>query len=163
MRQHLRLGVVDQKHIDQLQCFGQLFRRTVDPVIHGVAPGEANLIHVAADISLQSRLNIREEQEICICIFLWDARLEGLENVKVGVVSFGFVEIVHVRSTPAKGLAVSPLQTANVDTVLLENSFLLRAKVLADYADDAHFCEVTRGQREIRGGASKDVLYGAGG
>ena len=81
-----------------------------------------------ADIGLQSGLNIGEEQEICIRIFLRDAGLEGLENVKVGVVSFGFVEIVDVRSPPAKGLAFSALQTANVNTVLVENFFLLWAK-----------------------------------
>ena len=56
--EHLGFGVVNQKHIDQLQCFRKLFRRALDPVIHGVAAGEPYALHVAADARLQRRLYV---------------------------------------------------------------------------------------------------------
>src|SRR5580692_13159128 len=63
-RKTLGFGVVDQEHVDTLECFDQVGTRTVDPVVHGVAAGEANSVHLAANRSLQSGMNIAQEQEL---------------------------------------------------------------------------------------------------
>ena len=39
-------GIVDQQHVNQLQGFDQLLARAVDPVVHGIAAGQGDILHV---------------------------------------------------------------------------------------------------------------------
>src|SRR5580704_5977236 len=116
--QHFRFGIVDEKNIDELQRFTQFGERAFDPVIHGVAAGQAYAAHLAPHIGLQGRLNVGKEKKFGVFVLFWNARLKALENVKIGKVRFGFVEVFAVGSAPAEGFAWGVLDAANVDSTL---------------------------------------------
>ncbi len=74
--EHLRFGVVDQQDVHELQRFRQLLERALDPVIHGVAAGQAYTIHLAANVGLQRRLDIREEKEFGVFVLCRECAAE---------------------------------------------------------------------------------------
>ena len=125
------------KHVHELQCFGKFCRRAIDPVIHGVAAGEADALHLAAHVGLQCRLDVGQEEKVGVFVLLGDAGLKSFEDVEVGVVGFRFVEVVGIGSAPAECLALRALDAAGVDVVLMENLFLLGAEIFADDGHDA--------------------------
>src|SRR5579862_5132663 len=141
--QHLGLGVVDQENVDQLQSFAEFLKGALDPVIHGVASREADAVHLVANVGLQSGLDIGEEKEIGVFVFLRNAGLKFFEDVQVGESSLRFVQVVGVGAAPAESLARSAFQAADVDVVATEDLFLLGAEVFADYSNDAHLREIT--------------------
>ena len=128
------------------------WQRAFDPVIHGVAAGQAHAVHLAPHVGLQGRLNIRQEKKLRILVLFRNARLKSLEDIQVGEIRFGFVQVVGIGTAPAKRLAFGSLEAAGVDAVLAKNLFLLGAEVFADHGHDAHLCEVTGGQGKVGGG-----------
>ena len=159
--QHLGFGVVDQQDIDQLQRFREFLGRAFDPVIHGVAAGQAHTVHLAADIGLQRGLDVGQEQKLGVFVLFRNLRVESLEYVQVGEVGLRLVEVVGVGSAPAKGLALGALDAARVDAVLVEDILLLGTEVLAHDGDDAHLGEVAGRQRKVRGGAAENIFHAA--
>ena len=59
--QHFGFTVIDQQDIHQLQGFVQFAARTLNPKIHGVAAGKANLLHFAPDSGLQTGMDIGQK------------------------------------------------------------------------------------------------------
>ena len=62
--QRFGFGIVDQQHIHHLQGFEQFLARAVDPVIHGVAAGQAHAFHIPSHRRLQIRMNIGQKQKL---------------------------------------------------------------------------------------------------
>src|SRR5215469_5414940 len=116
------------------------------------------MVHVASDIGLQCRLDIGEEEKIGVFVFFGDARLERLEDIEVREVSLRFVQVVGVSASPAEGLPVGTLDTANIDTTLVEDNLLLGSEVIAHDRNDPHLSEVTRGERKVGGSACQNVF-----
>src|SRR5581483_396744 len=163
MRQHLGFGVINQQHVDQFEGFGQFLGSAVDPIVHRVTAGEPYMVHVPAHVRLQRWLDVGQEQEISVFVFFGNTGLECLEYVEIGIVRFGFVEIIDVRSAPAEGLPFGALEPARVDPMLLKNFLLFGAEVFAHDSDYPDLREVAGCEREIGGSASQNVLYAAGG
>ena len=161
--QHFRFGVVDEKDVDEFQGFAEFLERALDPVIHGVAAGQAHAVHLAAHVGLQGGLDVGQEKELGVFVFLRNARLEALENVQIGEIRFGFVEVFAVGSSPAEGLALGALDASNVDSTLEENLFLLGAEVFAHHGHDAHLGEIACGQRKVGCGSGQNFLHAARG
>src|SRR5208283_5290849 len=159
--QHLRLGVVDQQHVHQLQGFGEFLRSAFNPVIHGIAAGKAHAVHLAPYVGLQSGLDVGQEQEVGVFVLVGDARLKSLKDIQIREVGFGFVEVVSIGPAPAKCFAAGALDAARVDVVLLEDFLLIGTEIFADDGDDAHLGEVGGGQGKVGGGSAQNIFYTA--
>src|ERR1700728_2072729 len=61
LRQHFHFGVVDQKRVETFEHAGQVFGVVLDPVVHGVAAHHLHLWHLAADVFLESGIDVGEE------------------------------------------------------------------------------------------------------
>ena len=59
---HARFAIVDQQKIPVADGRQQLVAKIVDPEIHGVAAGQAQVVHLRAHAALQSRLDVAEQQ-----------------------------------------------------------------------------------------------------
>ena len=70
---------------------------------------------MCGDNGLQRWLYVGQEQELCVFILRWNAGLESFEDVEIGIVRLGFVEVVAYRAAPAEGLALGAFQAARVD------------------------------------------------
>ena len=159
VRDHFHFGIVDQQHVHQSQHVCQLLRRSVDPEIHGVAPGQAHSIHFLADRDLQRGMDIRQKQELGVGVLFGNFWLELLEHVEVGEIRLGFVQIVRIAAAPAESLARRALNPAGIDATLLQHVFMFRREVVANHCYDAHGGKVAGRQREMRGCAAQNVLY----
>jgi hypothetical protein len=157
--EHLRFGIVDQQDVYEFQGFLEFFERAFDPVIHGVASGQAHTVHLAPHVCLQGRLNIRQKKELGVVILFRNARLECLEYVQVREVCLRLVQIVGIRAAPAERLAFGSLDAAGIDAVLAEDLFLLGTEIFADHSHDAHFCEITGCQGKIRGCPAQNIFH----
>ena len=58
-----------RQYVDQLQGFDQVRTRALDPVIHGVAAGETNSVHLLPHRGLQSGMDIAKKQEFRVRVF----------------------------------------------------------------------------------------------
>ena len=157
--QHLRFGIVNQKHIDQFQGLGEFSASAVDPVIHGVAAGQADTVHVLAHIGLQGGLNVCQKQILAIFVFLRNARLKLLEDVEIGKRGFGFVEIVGVGTTPTECFALGALDSAGIDSSFLEHVFVFRCKIVSDHRHYTHLCEIAGGKRKVGCRTAEDPFH----
>src|SRR5580704_938262 len=151
---HFGFGIVNQQNVDILQRLGEIFSETGDPEIHGIAAGKANTVHLFADLALQHRMNVGEEEELGIKIRLRNTRFEVLEDVELGEVGFRFIQIVEILSAPAKGLAGRALNTASVNAAFLQDVFVIGGEVVAYHRDDANVGKVAGREREVSGGSS---------
>ena len=126
--QHFGFGVVDQQYVHQLQGFRQFLARALNPVIHGVASGEAHAVHLPPHVGLQGRLDVGQKQKLGVFVLLRNSRLKFLKHVQIGEVGLGFVEIFGVGAAPAKSFAGGALDAAGVDAALLQDVFMLAVK-----------------------------------
>ena len=110
---------------------------------------------------MQRGLDVGKEQELGVFVLLRNLRLEGFEDVKVGVVGLGLVEIVGVGTAPAKSFAFGAFDAARVDAVLAEDVLLGGTEVFADDGDHADLGEVAGCEGEIGGGATENVFHAA--
>ncbi len=85
------------------------------------------------------------------------------EDVELGVVRLGFVQVFEIRAFPEEAFAGGVLNAARIDVAGFEDGFLLGAEVLADDGDDAHVGEEAGGERKVGGGAAEAALAAAGG
>ena len=107
--QHFGLGIVDQQHVDELQRLRQFLRLAVDPVIHGVAAHQPRVAHLPPHPGLQQGIDVGEEEKVGVEKFLRDLRVEILEDVQLGEVGLGFVEVLSVLSRPEERFAAGML------------------------------------------------------
>jgi hypothetical protein len=77
----------------------------LDPVVHGVAGDELDVGHGFADAALEDGIDVGEEEEFGVAIGVGNLGLEGGEDVEVGDVGLGFVEVVEVGAFPEEALA----------------------------------------------------------
>src|SRR5215469_2256186 len=121
------------------------------------------MVHLAAHLRLQRRLNVGEEKKIRVLVLLRDAWLKGLENIQVGKTGFRLVQVLQIRTAPAERLALGAFQAACIDVVVAEDFLLLGAKIPTNNGDHAHLCEIAGRQRKVGGSAAKNILDGARG
>ncbi len=88
---------------------------------------------------------------VAVAIALGDFRLEGLEDVELGVHGVGFVEVVFVKSLPAEGLAGDALQALQIDGAVLEEIDMFGGEVLPGHRHYSHFREEGGGDAEEDG------------
>ena len=86
----------------------------IDPVVHGVAADELDVGHFFADAALEDGIDIGEEEKLGVAIGLGNFGLEGGEDIEVGDVGFGFIQVVEEvgdlprRSFSCRGRARCP-------------------------------------------------------
>ncbi len=85
-------------------------------------------------------------------------RLEAFEDIEVGEVGLGLVEVIGVGAAPAEGFALGVLDSTDVDAAVFEEPLLRGTEVFADDSYDANIGEVTGRQRKIGGSTSKNVF-----
>src|SRR5580704_767994 len=119
------------------------------------------MVHFVADFGLQGGLNVAQEQKFRIHVLGGNARPEFLENVQLGEIGFGLVQVLKILAAPAEGLAFSVFNSTDVDITFLEDFFVLGGEVFADHGDDAHLGEVARSEGEVSAGSTEDVLHAA--
>ena len=73
-----------------------------------------------------------------------------LEDVQLGEIGLGFVQILQILPAPAKGLALHMLDAAGIDAPLLQNVFVFGLEVIAHHADDAHIGKKAGRHGEVR-------------
>ena len=161
--QHLGFAVVNQQNVHHAEGFAQLGVGALDPEIHGVAASQLYVRQVTADGCLQAGMDIAEKKDVAVAVLGGNSRLEFFEDVQVGEIGFGFVEIVEILSAPAKGLPFRVLDAAGVHAAFLQDVFVFGGEVLANDGDDAYVSEITGGEREIGCGAAENVLSFPGG
>ncbi len=153
--QHARFSVVDEQNVEALENFKQGRAMVLDPVIHGVAGDELDAGHGLAHAALQDGIDVGEEEKLGVAIGVGDFGLEGGEDIELGVVGLGLVEIFEIGAFPEEAFAGGVLDAARVDVAGGEDGFLLGAEVLADDGDDADIGEETGGEREVSGRAAR--------
>ena len=153
--EHARFGVVDEQDVEALENFEQRGAMVLDPVVHGVAGDELDVGHGFADAALQDGIDVGEEEEFGVGVGGGNFGLEGGEDVELGVVGLGFVEVFEIGAFPEEAFAGGVLDAARVDFARVEDGFLLGAEVLADDGDDANIGEEAGGKREVGGCAAR--------
>ncbi len=107
---------------------------------------------------LQAGVDVAEKKNVAVAVLGRNSRLEFFEDVQLGEVGLGFVEVVEILAAPAEGLPFCVLDAAGVHAALLQDVFVFGGEVLADDGDDAHVGEITGGEREVSCGAAENVL-----
>ncbi len=86
-------------------------------------------------------------------------RVEFLEYVQISERRLGLVEILRIRSTPAKCFPRNVLDAARIHTAFLQNVLVFRAKVIAHHGDHSHLREVAGRERKIRRRPAQNALH----
>ena len=107
-------------------------------------------------------MNVAEEQILGILVFRRNTRLEFLENIQLGEISFRFVEVLEVMTAPAKCLPFGMLNSARVNASLLEGVFMFCREVFANNRNHAHVCEIAGSKSKVGPGAAEDIVGAAG-
>src|ERR1700722_16711879 len=129
-----------------------------DPVIHGVATDHADFRHLLANVLLQHRVNVGQEEELAILIHRRHLGSERLEDVQLGIDRLRFVKALNVRPGPMKAFARSVFQSPGIDSALGQDGFVFRGEVFAPHANHPHIGEVTCGQGEVSGCAPQTTI-----
>src|SRR5262249_38941953 len=156
--QHFDFRVVDEQHVHHLQRPLDFRSCALYTLVDGVAAGEAHSVHLAANQSLQIRMNVGEEKKLGVAILVGNARLKFFENVQFGEISLSLVKIVHVVAAPAKGLPFRSFDSACVDLVLLEDLKMLICEIIADDAHHSYLREIACSKREKSRSTAQQVL-----
>ena len=133
----------------------------LDPVIHGVAGDELHIGHGFADAALQDGIDVGEEEKLGVAVGVGNLGLECGEDVEIGLVGLGFVEIVEIGAFPEEAFAGGVLDAAGVDLAAVEDGLLLGAEVFADDGDDADIGKEAGGKGEMSGRAAQATLAAA--
>src|SRR5215469_13827359 len=107
-------------------------------------------------------MNVAQEKEIGIFVVRGNLRLKFFKYIQLGEVRFGFVQTVHVMTTPAKSLALGMFDSSGVHASPSQYPLMLGGEVFADHGHNPHLGEIAGGERKIRGGATQDVLHSSG-
>src|SRR5205823_5664301 len=118
IRQYFGLGVIDQQNVDDLECLQQFAAGTIDPEIHGVAAGEAHLIHFQSYGALQTWIDIAQKKKFRIRVLLRNMRLELFEDVQVREIGFRFVQVIVILPAPTEGLSLGMLNATRIYTAI---------------------------------------------
>ena len=112
-------------------------------------PTSLRVGHGFAHASLKDRIDVGEEEKLGIVVGGGDLGLERSEDVQIGVVGLGFVEIVEVGAFPEEAFAGGTFDAACVDLARVEDGFFGGAEVFADDGDDADVGEEAGGEGEV--------------
>src|SRR5581483_5400431 len=112
-----------------------------------------------SDCRLQRRMNIAEKQVKRIQIFFGDAGLESFEEVQLGKVGFGLVQVIEVLSSPAERFSLGTLQAAGVHTTLGQDTLMAGCEIVAHHGHDAHISKIARCQRKVGGRPAQHVFH----
>ena len=149
--EHARFPVVDQQEIPAANGSQQLFPEILDPEVHGVAAGQANILHLRTDAGLQARLDVAHQQIRRVQIAGWKFGIEVGEHVQVRLKRFAIVHIRRVLAGPEKSLAGDALQTFQIHAVAGQQIRVLFREIVPDHGDDADLGEIARGQGNVCG------------
>src|ERR1700722_20084585 len=156
---HFRFTIVDQQEVPVADGRKQLVTEIGDPVVHGVAAGQAHVRHLIADRRLQSGLNVAEQKIFCRLVFLGNLGIEVRENVQVGLKRGAIVHVVGIFSGPKKRLPRDAFQTFEIDPVMGQQVGIFLSEIVAHDADGSGFCKEARGKRYIGGGTSEHTVH----
>jgi hypothetical protein len=97
------------------------------------------------DAQLQFRVDIGQEEVTTMLIGCRDPGPKIFEDIEVGLVGDGLVEVMGVLPLPTKGFPLSLLQACEVDPSFLKEGEMSFWKVHADGADEVHLAEKAGG------------------
>jgi len=147
-----QLLVVEDQAVDAADDLDQLVPGDVDPQIHRIQCDEPGVGALLADLELQSRLDVGEEQNLRGARRGRELGLEVLEHVQLGVKRLTRVEVPAVLALPEERLAAGDtLDVVDLGATGAQDRQLLLTEVVTDRADDVNLIEQRRGEREVGG------------
>jgi len=159
--EHAGFAVVDEEEVPALEGFEQGGAGDVDPEIHGVAAGEAGLLHLVADAFLEGGLDVAEEEVGGVFVGGGEFGVEVGEDVEVGDECGAVVHVVGVDALPEEGFAGDALEAFDADVAGGEEVDVGLGKVVADDADDVDGGEVGGREGDVSAGAAEHAVDGA--
>ena len=99
--------------------------------------------------------DVAEKDDGGFLVFRWQCRSEMFEDVQSDRSRLASVQIPHVFTRPAKGLARSDFQSGEIDIAPLEEFYVLAGKILSDNPHQVHRTVEAGGDRSIRSRASQ--------
>ena len=123
----------------------QFFAEIRDPEIHGVAAGQAQVLHLRADGRLQARLDIAQQQIGLRLVAVGKFGIEIREDVQVGGQRLAIVHVGRILAGPEKSFAGNALQTFQIDPAAGEQIGIFLGEIVADHGDNADLREIACG------------------
>ena len=153
--------IVDQQEVPVADGFQQLRAKIADPVVHGVAAGQAQVLHLRAHAALQAGLDVAQQQIARILIALGKLGIEIREHVEIGGQGDAVVHVVGIFAGPEKGLAGDALQTFQIDAAAGEQFGVCLREIVAHHGHDARLRKITGGKRDVSSGPAEHPLHAA--
>ena len=153
------LSLISRKS-HSLEGLEQLGAEIVDPVIHGVAAGELDAVHLGAHAALQAGLDVAEQQVGLGAVGFGQLGVEIGEDVEIGAQGGAVVHVGRVDARPEEGLAAGT-RSRPARSMLREASRSTSscAKSSPTTADDLDRREIAGGERDIGGRAAQHAVH----
>jgi len=133
----------------------------LNPVIHGVAAGQAHAVHLRAHAALQRRLNVAQQQVRRLAVALRQLRVEVREHVQIRAQRSTVVHVARIDARPKKRFARRAFQPFKVDAAARQELFVLLREVVAHDTHDLYVREIARGQRDIGTRSAQGTVHAA--
>ncbi len=117
------------------------------------------MLHLRANAALQGGLDVAEQQVARVLIALGKLGLKIGEHVEIGGERHAIVHVVGIFAGPEESLAGHALQAFEVDAAAGQQIGIGLREIVAHHGHDAHLREITRGERNIGGGAAQHALH----
>ena len=117
--------------------FSSSSRKSLDPIIHGVAARQAKTVHLLAHAALQGGLDVAEQQVRRFLVAFRQLRIEVGEHVQIGAQRGAVVHIVRINARPEKCFAsLHALQAFQIDAAVGQQFLVFGGEVVAHHGDD---------------------------
>src|SRR6185437_2441811 len=114
-RQHAGLAVIDQQEIPTADGSQKLISRLRDPIVHRVAAGEAQAVHLLLDAALQIGLYVAKEEVRLLLVGGGQLRVEFRENIQIRAERGALIHVRRINAGPEKGFSAYVLETIQVN------------------------------------------------
>ena len=158
LRELARLALVEGDEIDARQQLEELGTPALDPEVHRVARHQLRPVDLRQDVELKARVDVPEKDIFRATEWFRNLGPEVREDAEVGLEGLGDVQVVAIAPAPTERSSLGVFESREIDTALRQRLELLHGVITADDADELHAAEMTRGRREERRRAAKDVL-----
>ena len=141
--------IVDEQEVPLFEGLEQGGTKVVDPVVHRVAAGEPDVLHLIADAALQVGLYVAQKEKRLAAIAFGQFGIEIGEDVEIGLQRLAVVHIGRVLTGPEEGLAGDAIETGEIDLAGRQEIDVFLREILADDADDFDLRKIRGGERNV--------------
>src|SRR5579872_675937 len=133
----------------------------IDPKIHGVAAHEPGAVHLPANIDLQHRINIGEEEILGVLVAGRNLGIKCSEDAELSIQRLGLIYVLSVFAGPEKTLAFLVHNARGVNLMVAEDLLFFFGKVFAYHRDHADLRKETCREGKISGCSSQNAVHPA--